>query len=120
MILDVLAAEWLSVLANKSIYVSLHYAVPPLNDPTATEITGATYHRQSTTFSSTEGNARISSNDTVLRWSGLDSTTITHVGVFDGPYTSTLLFYVSLSTLFSVRSNGTFEIAAEDLYLRIP
>lgn len=120
MILDVLVSDWLDVFISKNTYVSLHYAVPPLNDPNATELTGGTYSRQKATFEVSDSNARMAWNNAKLTWAGLESTTVTHIGVYDGPYSSTLLFYVSLSTAFSVPSNGTFEVPLNELYVRLP
>jgi hypothetical protein len=117
---DLLVEDWLDLLCSKNTYVGLHYAVPPLVDPTSTELTGGAYSRQKAVMTQDSVNLRSAENTEVLRWTSLESTTVSHIAVYDGPYTSNLLFYVALQNMISVPVNGTFEIEMGDLYLRLP
>lgn len=116
---DYLVDKWLDAIKDPTIqsYVSLHYALPPANDPKSTELTATSYTRQRTYWTKT---TRMIGNQDVLGWYNLPATAITHIGVFDGPYSSNLMFVLELTSPYVLAPNDSYELGPGELYLRFP
>lgn len=66
-------------LAITTAYISLHTGDPGLDG--SNEVTGGSYVRKTSTFSSADGNA--TANTAAIEYAGMPAATVTHVGVWD-------------------------------------
>jgi len=113
-----LAQKWLTELSSGTIatYTGLHYASPPSDDPTSTELDGGSYHRIKTSW--TLNNTTISISSTLL-WVGLNATTISHIALYDSQYKGNLLAKITLASPRIISQNGTFELSPSEMYLSL-
>ena len=113
-----LSQKWLKEIQENAIptYAGLHYSSPPSEDPTSTELDGGSYHRNIMAWSL--NNTTISISSTLL-WTGLNATSITHIGIYDSQYKGNLLAKIALSPAVVVPSNGVYEVSPGEIYLSL-
>ncbi len=116
--LEGLVADWLSGSAFPAVPGQLRLALSEANpgDDGAgfDEVTGGSYARQNITLTApttNEANGAVSSNTASIVFSGLPTTTATHVAIFDNAGTNMLL-YGSLSAIRSVTAGDSISFAA--------
>lgn len=78
-IADDVVTEWLGQLVQYSVHASLHFAIPSMSDPTASEVFDAGYVRAPVTWQYI--NARTISNAGPLTFNLSASTTVVAVGL---------------------------------------
>lgn len=113
-----LSQLWLNQIVNGAIatYAGLHYAAPPVDNPTSTEVSGGTYHRIAVSW--TLSNTSINASNTLL-WSGLNPIAVTHIGVYDAAYNGNLLMKIELSAPVVLGNNASYEISPGEIYLSL-
>lgn len=112
---DALATAWLSLLVDTPSYASLHYEPPSTDNPTASEVNGATYSRVGVTWK--QIGSRTLVNEDPLQWMNLEQTSIGAVGLFTGPFTGGLLLYTTLTSPIPVPDRGSYRIGSEELVI---
>lgn len=110
---DVLAAAWLESLRDTQVYASLHIERPSSDNPSASEVSGATYGRVPVTW--TLLGVRAIGNEDPLQWFNLEQTSIGAVGLFTDPYQGVMLLSMTLDSVVPVPERGSFEIGSGDL-----
>lgn len=113
---DHLAQMMMGVLLSADCYVSLHTDDPIPDDPTASEVSGASYYRAPVIWVP-QGRGLASSD--VLSWGVLDTTSIAALGVFDAETGGNLLLSAVMQTPLGVYSRGRYELPAGGLYLTL-
>jgi hypothetical protein len=92
----------------------------PEDDGTGfSELTGGSYARQNISFSApttNEANGAVTTNTAAINFTGLATTTATHIAIFDSGGTN-MLFYGELSAVRSVTTGDTISIGAGQIAL---
>ena len=118
---DYLVGLWLQAVTSRAGYASLHDSVPLMDNPTATEVAGASYSRPVITWEASGPRAITNANE--LYWPNVDATSIAAVGVFTGATSGSFMMlhiYSSVQGLEIVGTRKTFTVPAGELWLQFP
>lgn len=110
---DALATSWLSLLVETPAYASLHFEAPSTDNPSASEVNGATYARVPVVWKPVGFRTLV--NQEPLEWLNLEQTSIGAVGLFTAPFGGALLLYSALSVPVPVPVRGSYRVGAEQL-----
>lgn len=116
---DPLAVEWLSLLEKTPCFASLHFEIPKPDDPSASEVTGGSYARSPLTWQVASGQTRFLWNIQSLQWLNLQQVTLVAVGAWTDPTKGQLLLWAMLEPPVPVNDRGSFQIAANQLFVTV-
>jgi len=113
---DVQTTLWLNSFVEGPLYAALHYEPPALDDPTASEMPGATYQRRAVSWDS--ATPRMVTNAAPLRWYNLSAGQVAAWSLFDDPVRGRMRIEHVLDVPWPIDARGAFEIGVGDLYVR--
>jgi len=120
-----IVADWVSGAAFPSVPGQLKIALSeanPVDDGSGfDEVVGGTYARQDITFTApvtNEANGAVSTNTAAIAFTGLSTTTATHVAIFDNAGTN-MLWFGPLSAVRAVTAGDTISIPANAVTLAL-
>jgi hypothetical protein len=115
-----LVGVWMEQLGAAPTYVSLHFSDPGVvqDNPSSTEVLGASYARAPVVWSISGARTMVSTN--AQQWRGLAETVVTHLGLWNDPYGGQLLAVIPRVSPLYVLANGSFRLESGDLYLSWP
>ena len=112
---NALATSWLQLFRDTPVYVSLHIERPSTDNPTASEVGGATYSRALVSWEDIGG--RAIANADPLQWLNLEQTSIGALGLFTDPFHGVMLMSVTLDSPVAVPDRGSYQVAAQELVI---
>lgn len=114
-VMDSLASAWLELLVDTPMYASLHFETPATDNPSASEVNGATYARVPLVWKRVGSRTLV--NNQAMQWLNLEQTSIGAVGLFTDPFAGVMVLFSSLSAPVPVPDRGSYEIGAEELVI---
>lgn len=114
---EALATQWLDLLRAQTCYASLHFEIPSLDNPLASEVDGPSYVRSELTWE--YGSARALRNIQLLSWMNLSLVTIEAIGVWDETTNGDLLVTAVLDDPITIPNLGSWELSPGLLWVAV-
>lgn len=100
--------------APSTVYVAL-FTSDPTDAGSGTEVSGASYARQSASFASPSNGASSTDADIQFPQAGGSWGTITHFGIYDASTSGNLLYHGALTVSKTIDTGDVFKIASGSL-----
>ena len=107
-----------SYIMPGTVYVGL-FTTNPTDANTGTEVSHASYTRESAAFNAAAAGATANTSDIVFGPAGVSWGTVSHIGVYDAVTSGNLLFHSALSLAKTITTGDEFKIAAGALTLTL-